>query len=50
MRPECDLASLTYSVTTVDKSVSRAIIDGRQRKNLTQKDLATVRLLHSFKA
>lgn len=30
------------SVNTVDKPVSRAITDGRQKKNLTQKDLATV--------
>ena len=29
-------------VATVAKSVSRAIIDGRQQKGMTQKELATV--------
>lgn len=29
-------------VNTVDKSVAKAIVEGRQRKGLTQKDLATV--------
>ena len=29
-------------VATVEKSVSRAIIDGRQQKGMTQKELATV--------
>ena len=31
-----------FRVNTVDKSVARAIIEGRQKKNLTQKELATV--------
>lgn len=35
---------LIFLVNTVDKNVAKAIASGRQQKNLTQKDLATVRL------
>lgn len=37
-----DAATDEFKVKTVDKSVSKAIIDGRQKKGLNQKDFATV--------
>lgn len=37
------LRSLNSPVNVIDKSVSKAIVQARQNKNLSQKELATVR-------